>query len=217
MNSNKKNILSKVGSRFLCRDVNLLGIKYFECDLAHVCPFQSIYRPILSCIKFRQHLPCICTPSLILTANQVGSHFLPFFFPFLAPPPPCCPGFPAVGPDTSTTGVAAPLSAATSTIATSSLVSGRPAIGLPSLPRICINRETSAAFVVLYFSVVPDSASYVLRVRVARIGSGAGVAPGAGDSASSVADFAVVFDLRCDEVEGLRSVYLVVMRVCERH
>lgn len=43
------------------------------------------------------------------------------------------------------------------------------------------------------------------------MGSGAAVAPGAGDSASSAAVFEEVFDLRWED--GFRRVYLVVMRV----
>lgn len=57
-------------------------------------------------------------------------------------------------------------------------------------------------------------------MSVARMGSGAGGAPGAasdGAAASSVVvGFEVVLDLRREEEEGLRRVYLVVMRVWRR-
>jgi hypothetical protein len=88
-------------------------------------------------------------------------------------------------------------------------------MGLPSLPRIWINRETSAALFVLYFRVAPDTGSKVLRVSVARTGSGKGAALGAGESSVAVG-FVEDFDLRGPDGEGLRRVYLVVMRVYER-
>jgi hypothetical protein len=53
-------------------------------------------------------------------------------------------------------------------------------------------------------------------VSVARIGSCAGVALGAGDSASSVVvGFEEDLDFRGEDEEGFRRVYLVVMRVCD--
>jgi len=53
-------------------------------------------------------------------------------------------------------------------------------------------------------------------VSVARIGSCAGVALGAGDSASSVVvGFEEDLDFRGEDEEGFRRVYLVVMRVVE--
>ena len=98
----------------------------------------------------------------------------PSSFPSFHPHPPCPPALPPVAL-ASTTGVVGapdPTSAiALSTIATSSFISGSPAIGLARRPRICIKRATSAAFKVSYFSVVPDMGSYVLKVSVARIGS----------------------------------------------
>lgn len=144
-------------------------------------------------------------------------HFFPFPFFFL--PPGCCP--PAPDPPTfgtfSTTGVATPLPSPTSAMMTSSFNSGKPAMPRPNFPRICINRETSAALVVLYFNVVPDAGSYVFRVRVARMGS-AGVVGGAGVVGAAAASSGVGFGLR-SRFEGLDGsgrgliVYFVVMRV----
>lgn len=83
------------------------------------------------------------------------------------------------------------------------------------MPRIWINRETSAALFVVYFRVAPETGSKVLRTSVARTGSGREAAVGARESSVVVA-LEEDFDLRRAEEEGLRRVYLVVMRVYER-
>jgi hypothetical protein len=100
-------------------------------------------------------------------------------------------------------------------MATSSFTSGNPLIGLANLPRICISLDTSAAFVVLYFSVVPLAGSYVFKVSVARIGSAWGAA---GWEASVIVELGL--GLRAlegfEESAGGLMVYFVVMRVWER-
>lgn len=68
----------------------------------------------------------------------------------------------------------------------------------------------------LYFSVVPETGSYVFRVRVARMGSGAGVM-GAGVVEGSLVEG---LDLGLRSLVGAEGsgggwiVYFVVMRVC---
>ncbi len=125
-------------------------------------------------------------------------HFFPFFF-LLFPP---CAGAGAAGireavPLSSFTSVSVP-----SILTSSSASSGKPAISLPSRDKLKTKRPTSAALSVLYLSVVPETGSYVFKVRFAFPAVGI-VAIVAGS------DVVVVFDFL---VEGAESVYLVVMR-----
>jgi hypothetical protein len=86
------------------------------------------------------------------------------------------------------------------------LTSGNAAISLPSDPIAAIDRPTSAALSVRYFSVVPDTGSKVFSSRRA-IGWVDFVVSGA----SVCVDDEGLGDM--DAVEGMW--YFVVMRVCE--
>jgi hypothetical protein len=74
---------------------------------------------------------------------------------------------------------------------------------------------------VLYFSDVPETGSYVFRVRVTRMGSGAGVMGAGVVEDSVVGGWEVGLDLGLGVLVGAEGsgggliVYFVVMRVCE--
>lgn len=79
----------------------------------------------------------------------------------------------------------------------------------PSFPRLRISRDTSAAFVVRYLSVAPETGSYVFRVRAPRGGFVlASVVVVVVGCASPSGDFLVFRGF------GFVMEYLVVMRVC---
>jgi hypothetical protein len=158
---------------------------------------------------------CICPSSTVLP------HFLPFFF-FLppAPAPALASGTPPIftSPLSSGLGVTA-RSGPPAGALRSSGASGSAAIDLPSLPRFPINRPTSAALLVSYCRHVPDAGSNVLSVKVVVASPGA-CACGCGDDGRSVSAgfsgcFAAYFvRFWTLDADGLRTVYLEVMRVC---
>ena len=97
------------------------------------------------------------------------------------------------------------------------MASGSAAISLPNLPRLLTSRPTSAPFVVSYCRHVPDTGSYVFKTNVAVTSVGFDCGGGDDVRAASVgfaACFAAYFSrFFIFEAEGLRTVYLDVMRV----